>query len=114
MVILYATLWPDIPVAEGLALFPGYDKLIHAIMMGGMAAAIWFDYRRSGGRITTKCIVNVAIAVTIFAALDESIQHLISPSRTLDIFDFLAGVGGIVIASFTAPPVINRIFRKRR
>lgn len=43
--VLYATLWPDPVGASEVMLFPGADKLIHAIMMGGLASAVLFDMR---------------------------------------------------------------------
>lgn len=46
-VIIYATLFPDPAGADELPDIPGIDKLIHAIMFGGMAGALAFDYCRS-------------------------------------------------------------------
>lgn len=112
-VVVYATIFPHPVGADELALFPGYDKLIHAIIMGGMASAVMFDYRRGGRILSKRVVIFVALCTAVFAFVDEWIQHIVSPNRIYDIWDILAGIGGIVIASFTAPPVINRIFRKK-
>ena len=113
-VVLYATLWPDPVGAEESMIFPGADKLIHAVMMGGLSSAVLFDRRRAGHKLTCGYIVIVAIVMVVFSALDEVLQSAMGLGRSLDVLDFLADVTGIAIASLTAPPVINRIFRKRK
>lgn len=112
-VVLYATLWPDPVGAEEVSLFPGADKLIHAIMMGGLASAVLFDWRRSGRSLSRRFIVSVACVAVLFSALDEIAQNAMNLGRALEFLDFLADTGGIIIASFAAPPVINKIFSKR-
>ena len=42
-VIIYATWLPDPVGAEELPKIPHLDKLIHAVMMGGLASALMFD-----------------------------------------------------------------------
>lgn len=111
LVILYATLWPD-PVGDTeLMIFPGFDKLIHAIMMGGLTGAIYFDRRRSGRLLTLHYKILVALCVAVFAIADEYLQALTNLGRAFEVWDILANLGGILIAYFTAPPVVNRIFR---
>ena len=45
-VILFATLSSD-PTGDVSFEIPHLDKLIHAIMMGGLVGAIAFDYKRA-------------------------------------------------------------------
>ncbi len=47
-VILYATLNDNPLGADELPIFPGADKVIHAIMFGGLFSAISFDRFRDG------------------------------------------------------------------
>lgn len=112
-VVLYATLASDPAGAETVMLFEGADKLIHAIMMGGLDSAVLFDRRRSGHRLTRNFKWGVAIACIVFSAFDEIAQQTMGLGRSLDIYDFVADVIGIIIASYAAPPVINHIFRNR-
>ena len=114
LVILYATLYPHPIGADEMALFPGYDKVLHAIMMGGLLGAYLFDLRRSGHMLTKKAILPAAFVLTVFAFIDELLQHIIAPNRTFDWWDILAGVVGIIIASFLAPPVVNSIFKTKK
>ena len=45
-------------------------------------------------------------AITMFALADEMFQHF-SPNRTLDIFDFMAGVFGIITAQLVSMKLEN-------
>lgn len=114
-VILWITLAPD-PVGDtNLELFPGSDKLIHAIMMGGLASALMFDWRRNSGNrrraLTTKVLVVIFVATVLFSMLDELAQGAMNIGRSADPWDFVADVAGIIIAILTARPVLNRMFR---
>ena len=53
-VILYATLNDNPLGADELPIFPGADKVIHAIMFGGLFSAISFDRFRDGRGMTVK------------------------------------------------------------
>ena len=101
-----------------IPLFPGADKLIHAIMMGGLAAAAMFDYKRTvvtrGVRLPIRVIGTIAVATAIFSIIDEIVQGEMDLGRTCDFYDILADWGGITIAALMAPPVINRIFRIKK
>lgn len=114
-VILWITLAPD-PVGDtNLELFPGSDKLIHAIMMGGLASALMFDWRRNSGNnrraLTSKVLVLVFVATVLFSMVDEWAQGAMNMGRSSDPWDFLADVIGIIIAIFTARPVLKRMFK---
>lgn len=116
LVILWLTLAPD-PVGDTqIELFPGADKLIHAIMMGGLASALMFDYRRNGGRkpykdLSRRILLVIFIAAVAFSALDEIAQGAMNLGRSADSLDFVADVGGIIIAMLAAKPVLYKIFK---
>lgn len=112
-VVLYATLWPDPVAADDVMLFPGADKLIHAIMMGGLTSAILFDMRRAGHSLTRRRILAVGAVIVVFSVIDEILQAAMDLGRAFEAVDILADTAGIIIASFTAPPTINRIFRHK-
>lgn len=115
LVVLYATEWPDPLPEDAPPLFFGADKLIHAIMMGGIVAAVLFDLSRHKGRaiLTSKNIWMTTLAVAVFAAIDEISQSIFGLGRESDILDLLADWGGCIIAALTAPPVLRYIFRKK-
>ena len=47
VVILYATLVPDPVGVDDLPSLPHVDKLIHAVMFGGLTGAVAFGFVRS-------------------------------------------------------------------
>ncbi|MDE6396092.1 MAG: VanZ family protein, partial [Muribaculaceae bacterium] len=87
------------------------DKLIHAIMMGGLSSAILFDYRRSGKKITSKICFNVGLWMIIFSMIDEIGQSAMNLGRTFELMDFLADTGGVILGVVLSRPVINYIFK---
>ena len=79
--ILYAVLTPNPPAPEGLVLFEGADKVVHAVMMGTLVAAALVDLQRGGmGRRRPMA----------FGVLTELMQSALTDNRTADIAD----VGG--------------------
>ena len=112
-VILYATLNPDPVGAREFNLFANADKLIHAIMFGGLFSALCFDWRRDGRILTRRRILAFAAATVIAGACDETFQYLLRNGREGDILDFCADTFGVFVAYFTAPPVIQHIFKNK-
>ena len=105
---------PDVPIS---ALFGPYtDKLVHAIMMGGITGAIIFDYKRrqpgAPRRMTKAALAALGIAMIIFSGADEYAQGAMGLGRTPDIWDFAADLTGVAVALLTAPAVCNALLRK--
>ncbi|MDE7181304.1 MAG: VanZ family protein [Muribaculaceae bacterium] len=119
IVILWLTLAPH-PIGDTqIELFPGADKLVHAIMMGGLASALLFDWRRNGGRMpyrafTARTVCMVIVAVTLFSVADEIAQQSMQLGRSGDVFDVIADFVGILLGVLLSRPVISRIFRDSR
>lgn len=114
-VVLWLTLAPDPVPTEDFPLFPGADKLVHAIMMGGLAGAVMFDYERDGvkrtRRLTSRAVLTIAFCVALFCAADEWVQGVMGLGRSPDVFDLLADWTGIIVAALVAPPLLRRILR---
>ncbi|MCM1066667.1 MAG: VanZ family protein [Muribaculaceae bacterium] len=109
-VIIYATLSAK-PVGDmELSLIPHLDKLIHAIMFGGLFSAICFDRCRAGLSLSTSVLLLTALASAVAGGLDELAQSAMHNGRQGDFIDLAADCAGIAVAFFTAPPVIRRIF----
>ena len=115
-VIIYATWIPKPIPYEDLPGIPHIDKLIHAIMFGGLLAAVMFDYHRCSprrNRLTSGAILVFAAGCSVFGVVDEVVQGLLAIGRPSDFLDIIADWVGIAIAALTAPPVINAIFKDR-
>lgn len=111
--ILWLTLAPH-PVGDTeIELFPGADKLIHAIMMGGLAFTALFDYARKGTwrksrKIKVAVASTVAIICIIFSCADEWAQGVMELGRSTDPWDLVADIIGIILASAIAIPTIHK------
>lgn len=116
-VVCYAIFFPD-PVGDSMDMsIPHLDKLIHAIMMGGIVAAVAFDLQRadmSRNRLTFKTMAIITLSVMTFGVVSEILQSSMGLGRTGDIFDIAADWGGALIATFTAPPAIHAVLKKSR
>ncbi len=111
--ILYATLNDDPVGADELPPIPHLDKLIHAVMFGGLFSALCFDYYRSRHRLATGIMLCFAAASVCAGCLDEIAQTLLENGRSGDPADFAADCVGIAVAWFAAPPAIRRVVRNR-
>lgn len=112
-VIAYATLHSD-PLSGHIPLFPHCDKLIHAIMMGGLLSAFAFDWQRrcrSRNVLTPKFLWIIFVCVAILSIGDEILQKAMENGRSADIYDFGADVIGALIARFAAPPAIRAVLK---
>lgn len=116
-IVLAAVLWLTLaphPVPEThVPLFPGADKLVHAFMMGGLAGVIFFDMWRLGKKLTIPRIMVVALCVSLFSALDEWAQGAMGMGRTADLYDLLADITGIAVATVTTLLFIKHKQSKR-
>ena len=116
-VVLYATLWPDPAMAHDLPAIPHRDKLIHAVMLGGLFGAIVFDIMRRQRReglpvgISSRRLVFLALALMVFGVADEALQALVTDTRSAEFLDLLADWTGIWVAFFTAPPAVRKVLR---
>lgn len=111
-VILYATLNSDPVAVDSLPPLPHLDKLIHAVMFGGLFSALCFDRYRSGHPLTLAAKVAFALCSALAGGLDELAQSAMDNGRSAELLDFIADCVGIAVAYMTAPPAIRRVVRK--
>lgn len=112
-VVLYATLYPDPLDDSTMPPIPHLDKLIHAVMMGGLYGAIVFDAQRAdrSKSLSRAFLIAAAAGVIAFGALDEEAQNAMGLGRSGDGFDFVADFVGVAVAFFAAPPVVRKVLR---
>ena len=87
---------------------PYGDKIAHALLYGVMAMLLNFGLDFKTKQFLGLNLQVGAMIVLLFAGLEELSQYYF-PSRTLDIYDFVADFIGVVLASFISKP-----FRKFR
>lgn len=94
--ILWLTLSPR-PLGDmDPELFPGADKLAHAVMFGGLTLTVLLDRMRSCAwhRLSDRFIGCCWVAVTLFGALIEAAQKFSGFGRSFEIYDIVADSAG--------------------
>ena len=112
--VLYLTCWPDPLPSEAIPLFPGADKLVHAIMFGGVVGALDFDYFRTHRDLPYSIRLIILCSAGALGVVTELIQAMEIIGRSCDFYDFCADMTGGVIAFFAAPPVILALFKNSK
>lgn len=100
--ILWMTLAPHPLGEEELPLFPGADKLAHAIMFGGVAVVVLLDLARRNDRPLPrpKTVWCVAAFSSIFGATVEIAQWRMGLGRSFEWSDIIADTAGAFIFSW--------------
>ncbi|MDE6491414.1 MAG: hypothetical protein K2L49_09685 [Muribaculaceae bacterium] len=104
-IVLYLTLAPDpFNGAQPVALFPGADKVVHAIMMAGVYLCMAVDHMRRGRqwcRLSTPAYWIIYIIVVAFGGAIELAQGVMDMGRGCDLLDFVADIAGTTVAAVT-------------
>lgn len=99
--ILWLTLSPH-PLGENPPpIFPGADKIAHAIMFGALTAMLLLDFQRKHfwERIGLGRSILYAIGVSAFGAFTEIAQNLMEMGREFEVADIISdSCGAVVIA----------------
>lgn len=120
LAILYLTLMPDPLQGQEIVLFPGADKVVHAIMMAGMMWCLALDMLRKKAahdlretvcRVPLLQLAIMFFAVAIFGGAIELIQGAMACGRGEDFYDFLADVAGDVIALISSIAAWGTVWR---
>ncbi len=101
--VLYLTLYPDPLPDNDMHLFPGVDKVVHALMMLGISGCVAFDYMRSRFGIGEKTppksfLLCLLLATILFGGVIELLQSLMDLGRSEDMLDFIADSVGALVA----------------
>ncbi|MCH5233152.1 MAG: VanZ family protein [Muribaculaceae bacterium] len=106
LLILWLTLAPKPLGAEPPVLFPGADKIVHALMFGFLATMMLFDRQRKNrwkpaGWLTALTVGSIS---SIIGICIEFAQNAMNLGRSFEISDILADTAGALIASFLYVP----------
>lgn len=110
--ILLLTLMPgdDMPQVE---MFPHFDKVVHAIMFGGLATVLIWDTLRGRGKHRPATVwLWAAASSTVFGGIVEVLQDMMGLGRSGDGMDLLADMSGAFILSAISIPVIKNLLKK--
>lgn len=101
LLILWLTLAPDPLGDDAPQLFPGADKIVHAMMFGFLTLMILLDRERSRHwkALPAKWVIGAAAASTLLGILIEVAQRLMDMGRGFEIADMVADTLGTVICA---------------
>lgn len=96
LLILWLTLVPDPLGDNSPELFPGADKVVHAIMFGFFTVMVLLDRQRKIGWVRlTKETVILAVAISSFFGVDiEFAQLAMGLGRGFEAADMVADIAG--------------------
>lgn len=102
LLILWLTLAPDPLGDDSPDLFPGADKMVHAIMFGFLLTMILLDRtrKRKWKPVTTMFITISAISTAAFGIAIEFIQRAMDMGRGFEVADMIADCTGVGICAF--------------
>ncbi|MCM1451144.1 MAG: VanZ family protein [Clostridium sp.] len=113
-VILYAVFASDPLPDTKMPPIPHLDKIIHAVMMGGLVGAVAFDLQRKNTRVpklSFKLMASIWLGVALFSAFTEIAQSALTRTRQGDLSDLAADLIGAAAAVYLAPPAIRAVLR---
>ena len=113
LVILYLTLVPQPLPEDTPTLFPGADKLVHAIMFGALAAAIVVDARRRGTAVCRDISVLAIVSASMAGGIIELVQWWMDAGRSGDTLDFAADVVGACLGAWAGMKIAKIILRRQ-
>lgn len=104
----YLTLWPD-PLGDiPPRLFPHADKVVHALMFGGLAAAIVFDRCRRRAAANRSTAISSALISLAAGIVVELLQATMDLGRSADWLDVVADGVGAFLFSFITVKILDK------
>lgn len=102
LIILWLTLMPDPLGDDAPSLFPGADKLVHAIMFGFLTTMIMLDRQRRNRwkELGGKFIIASALISSLFGILIEVLQLEMDMGRGFEVADMVADAGGSFLCAW--------------
>lgn len=95
--VLYLTLAPRPFGGLKIPLFPGADKVIHAVMFIAVAFSFCLDFGRNWKRKKIVLLSACFLAATALGGLIEVVQSAMAMGRSGDWFDLLADAIGAFV-----------------
>lgn len=113
--ILYLTLVPSpLPPDMDLPIFPGADKIAHALMFVGLYWTLAFDLMRRHDPLRLRAVSRSTLLALIpcvitFGGLIELLQMAMGMGRSAELADFGADSLGVILAYLSTIIIQRRI-----
>lgn len=117
LAVIYLSLFK--PPTFDLPRFPGWDKVVHFCMYGGISGILWLEFflnhRREKDKINGKRgIIGAMVFPIILGGLMELGQGYLTSYRSSDWLDMLANTTGVLSASAIAWFLLRPIIIKSK
>lgn len=101
LAICWLTLAPQPLPDNDIPLFPGADKLVHAIMFGGFTLCIILDWNRRHGWPSKiyKTDWLAPLYASAFGIITEILQQEMNAGRSGDVWDLVADIAGAFLSA---------------
>lgn len=115
--ILWLTLAREPLPEDTLPAIPGFDKVGHACMFGGLYFALAFDWRlyhrKRGNKKSRRSLalwtLLLAGSCIVFGGVIELLQEQMGQGRSADWLDFAADAAGVLLSVAVTPWVLRRL-----
>lgn len=98
IIIMLANFGMLSPIAHVLHKIPYGDKIMHFLLIGGLAFMVNFSLKCAMWRIGAWSILKGSVIVAVIITLEEISQYFL-PNRSFDLIDLAANYAGIIIFS---------------
>lgn len=101
LLILWLTLAPDPLGDDSPQLFPGADKIVHAVMFGFLTVMILLDRERTTDwhPVGKSFAITVGLASAIFGIAIEFVQRAMDMGRGFEVADMIADCTGAFLCT---------------
>ncbi len=123
MTILWLTLAPHPLPESDVTMFEHADKVVHALMFGGMFFALIIDrelwwqrrYEQTGRmpRGNFRPLFLMALSVIFYGGLIELLQGWMHLGRGCDPLDFMADITGVILSWLISPKIASFLLSRR-
>ncbi|MCF8224971.1 MAG: VanZ family protein [Bacteroidales bacterium] len=98
IVIFILSVWPADTAPTPSFFFKGMDKVIHGIMYGVFIVLILREYLKNSV-VNYQGVIYLLLLTWIYSIIMELIQYFVVETRSGEIYDVLANMGGIIIGT---------------
>ncbi|HSN08055.1 MAG TPA: VanZ family protein [Hanamia sp.] len=110
------TLMPasDVPQVSWMDNIPNFDKLVHAVLFGGLAFLFALPLLKSHFSQKQKLnySIRISLAAIVWGITIEFLQKFYVPSRDFDLLDWAADIVGVIIALWLIIRILNYLQKK--
>lgn len=95
---------------EELSPFPGFDKVAHGALFGGLAACVAVGLWRSNARLSRRRFIGIPVLFTTLYGISDELHQYFVPERSADAWDMAADfVGALIVTILLVEGVFPRL-----